>query len=201
MVTLYSRNKSGHIELIQLFAELADVELVEVITTLSEEYEVQDPCTKIHPIYVDGEDGYDNNALSDHKVEDFIDLDLDEVSDDINDEGMNGDRNFYTSSFGNPSLGIVICNVIEAHMSIIDPNVAYASKFSKYLDILLTHQLTADLEREELFVGQKFMTNKDCPFAIKRYNVNVSIDYKVIVSKLILYIGECWRLAYLSLLA
>ncbi|PPD85670.1 hypothetical protein GOBAR_DD17393 [Gossypium barbadense] len=120
MVALYSQNKSGHIELTQLFAELADVELTEDFTALSEEYGVQHPY---------GEDGYDNNALFDHKVKDFSDLDLDEVPDDIDDECVNRDRNVYASSVGNSSRGIVICNDPKAHILIIDPNMAHASKF------------------------------------------------------------------------
>ncbi|KAK5812887.1 hypothetical protein PVK06_028331 [Gossypium arboreum] len=66
----------------------------------------------------------------------------------------------------------------------------HASKFPKYPDMLPTYQLAADPKRNELFVGQKFVTKEDCVFAIKQYSMNVLIDYKVILSKPILYMGS-----------
>lgn len=42
-------------------------------------------------------------------------------------------------------------------------------------------------------MGQKFETKEKCIFAIKQYSMTVSVDYKVDVFKLTLYIGECWR--------
>lgn len=42
---------------------------------------------------VDGDNGYDNNGLSDHVVKDYSDPDLNEVPNDIDDEGVNDDRN------------------------------------------------------------------------------------------------------------
>ncbi|KAH1064185.1 hypothetical protein J1N35_029172 [Gossypium stocksii] len=78
-------------------------------------------------------------------------------------------------------------------MSNIDPNVAYASKFLKYPDIVPAHRLAIDSVREELFMGQKFTTKEEFIFATKRYSMNVSVDYKGAVSKLTLYIRECLR--------
>ncbi len=48
---------------------------------------------------------------------------------------------------------------------------------------------------EELCMGQRFESKEECMFAIKRYSMNISVDYKVIESKPTLYIGECWRSA------
>ncbi|KAH1073548.1 hypothetical protein J1N35_025876 [Gossypium stocksii] len=55
------------------------------------------PHLQIHSVVietnVDGDDGYDNNGLSNDKVEDYSDIDLDKVLDDIDGEGANNDRN------------------------------------------------------------------------------------------------------------
>ncbi|KAK5772995.1 hypothetical protein PVK06_049298 [Gossypium arboreum] len=80
-------------------------------------------------------------------------------------------------------------------MSLIDPNVAHVAEFFEYPEILPTHQLAVNSEHEELLVGQRFESKEECVFAIKRYSINISVDYKVAVSKLTLYIGECWKSA------
>ncbi|PPS01374.1 hypothetical protein GOBAR_AA19291 [Gossypium barbadense] len=181
----------------------------EDLTPLSEEYRVQDLCTKvprasvdrqsfvrdfdidlnaslvsenlnsgphlqIHlvllEVNVDGEDGYDNNGPSNHEVEDYSDLNLDEVSDDIDDEGVNNDRNVYAFLVRNLTRGILICNDPRYHMSILDPDAVHAFEFHKYPDILPIHRLATDPKREELFVGQIFETKKDYIFSIKRHD-------------------------------
>ncbi|PPD81939.1 hypothetical protein GOBAR_DD21137 [Gossypium barbadense] len=79
---------------------------------------------QIHSVVIetdaDGDDVYDNNGFSNHEVEEYSDLDLDEVLDDINNEGTNDDGNVNVSSIGNPNRGIMICNDLGAHMLIID---------------------------------------------------------------------------------
>ncbi|PPD95923.1 hypothetical protein GOBAR_DD07041 [Gossypium barbadense] len=135
MIALYCWNLSCQTDLIHLFAELADMELAEDFTPLSEEHEVQDPCA-------------------------------------------NDDGNVNTSLVGNPNRDIVIRNDPRAHMSNIDLDATHASEFPEYPDILTTHWLAADSGCEEVFMGQKFATNKECVFAIKRYIMNLSVDYK-----------------------
>ncbi|PPS13618.1 hypothetical protein GOBAR_AA06975 [Gossypium barbadense] len=114
-------------------------------------------CLQIHPVVIetdaDGDDVYDNNGSFDHEIEEYSDLDLDEVLDDINNESANDDRNVNASSIRNPNRGIMICNDPRVHMSIMDPNAMHASKFSEYPDILLAHRLAVDSEREKLFMG------------------------------------------------
>ncbi|KAK5818119.1 hypothetical protein PVK06_023050 [Gossypium arboreum] len=78
-------------------------------------------------------------------------------------------------------------------MSLIDPDVAHVAEFSEYPEILLAHRLAVNFDLEELFVGQKFKSKEECVFAIKRYSMNISVDYKVTVSKPTLYIRECWK--------
>ncbi|PPS03615.1 hypothetical protein GOBAR_AA17049 [Gossypium barbadense] len=47
-------------------------------------------------------------------------------------------------------------------MSLIDPNAAHVVEFLEYPEILLAHQLAEDSDPEELFVGQRFESKKDC---------------------------------------
>lgn len=144
-------------------------------------------------IQTDADDNniYDNNGYFGYEVEDFSDPNQDEFPNDIDDEGVNSNENVNTSSVENPNRGILICN--DLNMSNINPDAIHASEFPEYPDILLAHRLATDSEREELFVGQKLTTKEECVFAIKQYNMNVSVDYKVVVSKPTLYIRECWR--------
>ncbi|KAH1056965.1 hypothetical protein J1N35_035030 [Gossypium stocksii] len=163
MVAFYCVNRRHQNALIQLFVKLADVETIEYSTPLGEEHGVQDPCTMV-PINInlgpilqihlvvfetdaDGDDEYNNSDPCDHEVVDYSNPDLDEVLDDIDDEG---------------------------------------AKTMKMLTRL-------NFEPEGLFVGQKFATKEECIFVIKRYNMNVSVDYKIAMSKPTLYIRECWR--------
>ncbi|PPR95290.1 hypothetical protein GOBAR_AA25382 [Gossypium barbadense] len=53
MIALYCWNQSHQIDLIHLFAKLADVELAEDFTPLSEEHEVQDPYTVVSITFID----------------------------------------------------------------------------------------------------------------------------------------------------
>ncbi|KAH1065743.1 hypothetical protein J1N35_030730 [Gossypium stocksii] len=61
----------------------------------------------------------------------------------------------------------------------IDPDAAHAAEFPEYSEILPVHQMAVYSDPEELFVGQKFETKEECVFAIKRYSMNISVDYKV----------------------
>ncbi|KAK5775117.1 hypothetical protein PVK06_042985 [Gossypium arboreum] len=199
---------------IQLFVELVDVESAEDLTPLREKHGVQDPCIVVLISYVDSQsivrgfgvdlnaapetdadvdDGYDSSDPFDHKVDCDGDPNIDEVSDDIDDEGTNDDRNVNTSSVGNLIRRIVIHNDFGAHTLLINLDAAHVAKFPEYPDILPVQRLAIDSEHEELFVGQTFEIKEDCAFFIKRYSMNVSMYYKVIVSKLALYIRECWR--------
>ncbi|KAH1098407.1 hypothetical protein J1N35_015328, partial [Gossypium stocksii] len=71
--------------------------------------------------------------------EDFNNLDLDELLDDINDEGMDEGENVHTPSVGNLSRGIVILNDLEAYMLNVDPNGTHELEFPKYQDIIPSH--------------------------------------------------------------
>ncbi|PPD98211.1 hypothetical protein GOBAR_DD04758 [Gossypium barbadense] len=227
MVALYCPTERVNTEPIQLFAELADVDPIEDVTSLRQQYGVEDLCTEvprmffnmrsfmhgfdidlnvgcadqygggatstwaknphhvrlqIHPVVIEtdvhGEDGSNNNCHSDHESEDFSDPDVDEVSDGTDDEGAD-DENDYAISLGNPSHGIVIRNNRGAHISIVDPDTAYAFEFPKYPNIIPTHLMLVDPELEELFVGQRFVSKDNCIIVIKWYSMKVLVDYKV----------------------
>ncbi|PPR96802.1 hypothetical protein GOBAR_AA23865 [Gossypium barbadense] len=200
VVTLYCANWRYQNVPIQLFAELADVEPVEYPIPLGEEHGVQDSCMVVPIVYVDNqlivcmiEIDLDATPADpfDHEVANHSGPDLDEVPDDIDEKDMNDDGNVNASSVGNPIRHIVIHNDLGAHILFIDPNTVHAAEFLEYLDILPAHQLAIDSKFKELFVGQNFEIKEECVFFIKRYSMNVLVDYKVVVLKLTLYIGEC----------
>ncbi|PPS09234.1 hypothetical protein GOBAR_AA11425 [Gossypium barbadense] len=99
-----------------------------------------------------------NGEDSDQDVEGFSDPDVDEVSDDIDDEGPE--------------------EVEDVHDPSFYPDAAHASEFPEYADIVPAHRLASNSQFDELFVGQQFENKADCVFAIKQYNMKLSIDYK-----------------------
>ncbi|KAH1074081.1 hypothetical protein J1N35_026409 [Gossypium stocksii] len=80
---------------VKLFNELTDVESVQNVTLINQNYgfhfDLNGSRLEIHPevidTYTQGEEGSDNDGYSNHNGEDFSNLDLDEVSDAIDDEG------------------------------------------------------------------------------------------------------------------
>ncbi|PPS00710.1 hypothetical protein GOBAR_AA19952 [Gossypium barbadense] len=134
-----------------------------------------------------------NGEDSDQDVEDFSDSDVDEVPDDIDDEGPEKVEDVHGLLFNNPSRGIILRNKLEGDMLNVDPDAGYASEFLVYADIVRAHRLAVNSQFEELFVGQQFEYKANCVFAIKLYNMKLSIDYKVVKSTSTLYVGECWR--------
>ncbi|PPD80069.1 hypothetical protein GOBAR_DD23005 [Gossypium barbadense] len=81
------------------------------------------------------------------------------------------------------------------HMSLIDPDAAYVVEFSKYPEIVHSHGLAVTSDDDELFIGQRFSCKEECVYAIKRYSMKISVDYKVSVSTLTIYVGEYWKAA------
>ncbi|KAK5783008.1 hypothetical protein PVK06_037515 [Gossypium arboreum] len=142
-----------------------------------------------------GNDGYDSSGPCYQEVDNDSDPDVDDVPNDIDDEDVNDDGNINASSVGNQMRRIVIHNNPGPHMSLIDPDAAHVAEFPEYLKILPTHRLAINSDPEELFIGQRFESKEECVFAIKRYSMNISVDYKVTVSKPTLYIRECWKSA------
>ncbi|PPD99085.1 hypothetical protein GOBAR_DD03893 [Gossypium barbadense] len=189
MVTLYYGNQSDQNASIQLLTELADVEPTKDLTPLGEEHGAQKPCMVVPISYVDsqlivrgididlniapdtdmvGDDKYDCSDPCDHEVDSDSDLDVDEVLDDIDVEGLNDDRNINVSSIGNQIRRIVIHNNPGAHMSLIDPDAAHIVEFLKYPEILPAHRLAKYSDPEELFMGQRFESKEECIFSTKR---------------------------------
>ncbi|PPS04162.1 hypothetical protein GOBAR_AA16506 [Gossypium barbadense] len=94
-----------------------------------------------------------NGEDSNQDVEDFSDPDINEVLDDIDDEGPEKVEDVYDPSFSNLSRGSILQNEPKDNMLNVDQDAAHASKFPEYA--------------EELFVGQQFENKVDCVFAIK----------------------------------
>ncbi|PPE00702.1 hypothetical protein GOBAR_DD02281 [Gossypium barbadense] len=112
--------------------------------------------------------GGEEECGSDHcdeKVDSNGDPDVDDVPDDIDDEDVNNDGNINASSVKNQMRRILIHNNPGPHMSLIDPDAAYVTEFSEYPEIVHPHRM------------------------------NISVDYKVVVSTSTIYIGECWKAA------
>lgn len=151
------------------------------------------PCLEIHPelmgINEEGEEGPNNDGHCHHDDEDFSDPDLDEVSEDIDDEGAK----MYTSFNREPKSWLGYTKWLWAHMLSIDPDAALASEFPEDFNIISAHRLATNSKLEELSVGQQFLNKEDYIFAIKRYNIKVSINYKFTKYTPTLHVWECWR--------
>ncbi|XP_040932388.1 uncharacterized protein [Gossypium hirsutum] len=187
MVALYCGTWSNQNAPIQLFAELDGVEETKDPTPLGEEDGDQEQCvvvpvsyvgsqSTIHGIDIDlnaapktavvGDDVYHSSDPSDHEVNSESDLDVDEVPDDIDDEGVNGEVNVNASSVRNQICRIVIHNNPRAHMSRIDPDAAHVAEFPEYPEIQFAHRMIVYSDPEELFVGQRFKNKEECVFSI-----------------------------------
>ncbi|PPD96625.1 hypothetical protein GOBAR_DD06344 [Gossypium barbadense] len=192
MVDLYCGNESDKNAPIHLFAELAGMEQNEDVNASDEEHGAQE-LWMVAPIsYVDKEGGGDH---WDEEVDSDGDPDVDDVLDDIDDEDVSNDEGINASSVGEQMQRILIHNNPGPHMSLIDPDAAYVAEFSEYPEIVHPHGLAVTSDDEELFIGQKFNCKEDCVYAIKRYSMNISVDYKVAVSTPTIYVGECWKAA------
>ncbi|KAH1065679.1 hypothetical protein J1N35_030666 [Gossypium stocksii] len=158
MVALYCHSNQN--APIYLFAELAVVESTEDPTPLGEEDGPQEPCMVVPISYVGSQSttyriDIDLNATleTDVCVDIDSDPDVEDVPDDIDDEGVNEDGNINASSVENRIRRIVIHNNPGAHMSRINPDAAHATEFLEYPEILPTHQMAIYSDPEELFVG------------------------------------------------
>ncbi|PPD84984.1 hypothetical protein GOBAR_DD18079 [Gossypium barbadense] len=150
--------------------ELVDDDDLATIIAIYCPLEIENPA--------DGDEWSDSEDQSHHDLEQFSDPNLDEVPNDIDNEGMVEDEDLHPYSTGNMGFDIVIRNDLGAHMSNVDPDAAYTCELLKYLDIVPAHLLEVDLEVGELFVGQQFYNKKDCVHVIKQYSLKLSMDYK-----------------------
>ncbi|PPS09029.1 hypothetical protein GOBAR_AA11627 [Gossypium barbadense] len=102
MVALYCGTQSNQNAPIQLFAELAGVEATEDPTLSKSTINGIDIDLNVAPeTDVVGDDIYHSSDPSDHKVDIDSDSDVDEVANDIDDEGVNEDGNINASLIGN----------------------------------------------------------------------------------------------------
>ncbi|KAH1063731.1 hypothetical protein J1N35_028718 [Gossypium stocksii] len=98
----------------------------------------------------------------------------------------------------NSTCGITIRNDIGANMPIVDPDMAHAFEFPEYPDIIPAHMMLADLKSKELFVGQRFVSKNTYVTAVKRYNMKVLVDYRVVDSKLMISKGLIFMIRHSS---
>ncbi|PPD91592.1 hypothetical protein GOBAR_DD11472 [Gossypium barbadense] len=210
IVDLYYGNGSDKNAPIHLFAKLAGMEQNEDVNASDEEYEAQEPWMVAPISYVDSEStmggiGIDLNITPDvdmvggeeegggdhwdEEVDSDGDPNVDDVLDNINDECINA------SSVEEQMWRILIHNNLGLHMSLIDPDAAYVAEFPEYPEIVHPRGLAVTSDDEELFIGQRFSCKEECVYAIKRYSMNISVDYKVFVSIPTIYVGECWKAA------
>ncbi len=222
MIALYCGNGSDKNAPIHLFAELAGMEQNEDVNAYGEEHGAQEPWMVAPISYVDSEStmggiGIDLNITPDvdmaggeeegageeegggdhwdEEVDSDGDPDVDDVPDDIDDEDVNNDEGINASSVEEQMRRILIHNNLGSHMSLIDLDAAYVAEFPEYPEIVHSHGLAVTSDDEELFIGQRFRCKEECIYAIKRYNMKISVDYKVSVSTPTIYVGECWKAA------
>ncbi|PPD83522.1 hypothetical protein GOBAR_DD19538 [Gossypium barbadense] len=220
MVDLYCGNGSEKNAPIHLFAELVGMEQNEDVNASDEEDGVEEPWMVALISYVDSEStmggiGIDLNITPDvdmvggeeegadeeegggdhwdKEVDSDGDPDVDDAPDDIDDEDVNNDEGISASSIGEKMRRILIHNNPGPHMSLIDPNAAYVAEFLEYPKIVHSYGLAVTSDDEELFIGQRFRCKEECIYAIKRYNMKISVDYKVSVSTPTIYVRECWK--------
>ncbi|PPD71798.1 hypothetical protein GOBAR_DD31299 [Gossypium barbadense] len=123
-------------------------------------------------------------------VDEFRNQDLDEFSNEECKSDQVQDFHDFPQ-IGQALGGMVIQFQPTEYLSTVDPNVAHAIEFSEYLEIVLSDVLPKDREIEELRVGLQYLDNESYVYAIKYYNLKVSVGYKAIISNLTLYMGEC----------
>ncbi|MFQ6661985.1 hypothetical protein Gotur_029962, partial [Gossypium turneri] len=114
-------------------------------------------CLEIHSEVLatieDCDEGSNNDDQSHRDPnDDFSDPDLDDIPEDIDEEGPVEGENANPYSAGNTGLGIVIRNNPGTFMSDVDPDAALAREFSKYPDIVPTHLVHNEFDEEELFI-------------------------------------------------
>ncbi|PPE02186.1 hypothetical protein GOBAR_DD00784 [Gossypium barbadense] len=176
MVNLYCGNGSDKNAPIHLFAELAGMEQNEDVNASEEEHGAQEPWMVAPISYVDSEStmggiGIDLNIIPDvdmvggeeegggdhwdEEVDNDSDPDVDDVPDDIDDEGINA------SLVGEQMRRILIHNNLGLHMSLIDPDAAYVAEFPEYPEIVHLRGLAVTSDDDELFIGQRFSCKED----------------------------------------
>ncbi|PPD95061.1 hypothetical protein GOBAR_DD07901 [Gossypium barbadense] len=198
MVNLYCGNGSEKNAPIHLFVELVGMEQNEDVNASDEEDGAEEPRMVAPISYVDSEStmggmGIDLNITPD------VDMVGGEEEGAGEEEGGGDYWDEEVDSDADPDVDdmrrIVIHNNPRPHMSLLDPDAAYVAEFPEYPEIVHSHGLAVTSDDNELFITQRFNGKEECVYAIKRYSMKISVDYKVSVSTLTIYVGECWKAA------
>ncbi|XP_012442176.1 uncharacterized protein LOC105767211 [Gossypium raimondii] len=219
MIAIYCPLGIENPNLVELFAEITEPDPIQMVIPASQRSEIdfdlnvpwedqsgfvlsaptpENPNTEIHPEVLatieDCDEGSDNDDQSHRDPnDDFSDPDLDDIPEDIDEEGPVEGENAIPHPIGNTGPGIIIRNNPGTFMSDVDPDAALAREFSEYPDIVPTHLVHNEFDEEELFIGQQFDNKKDYLHAIKKLSLKLGVDYKVTKSTQSLYAGECWK--------
>ncbi|KAH1045954.1 hypothetical protein J1N35_036738 [Gossypium stocksii] len=142
----------------------------EDINAYDEEHGAQEPCmvTPILISYVDSE-----STIRGIDIDLNITPDIDVVGDDGYDSSDHCDQDVDSDS--DPDVDNVPNDIDDEDMN-GDRNI--------------NASLVGNQKRR-----QRFESKEECMFAIKRYSMNISVDYKVVVSKPTVYIGDYWKAA------
>ncbi|PPD73632.1 hypothetical protein GOBAR_DD29445 [Gossypium barbadense] len=138
MIAIYCPPKIENPSPVELFAEIAEPNLIQMVIPAK-----------------DSDKGSDNDDQSHRDPNnDFSDPDLDDIPEDIDDEGPVEGENTNPHSAGNTGPGIVIRNNPGSFMTDVDPDATLVHEFPEYTNIVLDHLVDNEFDEEELFVGQ-----------------------------------------------
>ncbi|PPD88403.1 hypothetical protein GOBAR_DD14664 [Gossypium barbadense] len=92
--------------------------------------------------------------VSHHDNKDFNDPNLDDIPEDIDDEGTVEGEDVHPHAVRNTGSGIVIRNNSGSFITDVDLDAVLAREFTEYPNILPAHLVDKESDIEELFVGQ-----------------------------------------------
>ncbi|PPD87842.1 hypothetical protein GOBAR_DD15220 [Gossypium barbadense] len=124
IITIYYPPNMDNPSPVELFVEITEPKPVQVVIPIK-----------------DGDKGSDNEEQSHQDNEDFSDLNLEDIPEDIDDESAVEGENVHLHSTGNTRSSIVIYNNPRAFMSDVDLDAMLAREFPEYQNIMLAHLL------------------------------------------------------------
>ncbi|KAH1031779.1 hypothetical protein J1N35_043953 [Gossypium stocksii] len=176
IITIYYPPKMDNPSPVELLAEITEPKPVQVVISVKIHpkvlaYNIPIPCSRleIHPKVLatieDGNEGSDNEEQSHYDNEDFNYLNLDDIYEDIDDEGAVDGEDVHLYSIGNMGSGIVIPNNPGAFMSDVDSDVMLARRQSNVLPI------TFAIMEGKCFESWEFFLRNLRRHAIKQDNI------------------------------
>ncbi|PPD80906.1 hypothetical protein GOBAR_DD22169 [Gossypium barbadense] len=116
----------------------------------------------------DGDEGSDNDDQSHRDPnDDFSDPNLDDILEDIDEEGSVQGENANPHSDGNTGLVIVIRNNSGSFMTDVDPDTALVHEFPEYTNIMSAHLLDDEFYYEEFNLGKCWKASSGCNWRVQ----------------------------------